>query len=397
MFTISTRMLTGIAVFTLMARTLDPRSLGLIATVFSFASLGSLISDFGLGYKILRDIAAMPENGAASLGGSLEIKAYLTAILLCFNLPILILIPLSINDTIAAVALVIGVVTASFGDLALISLRATGKFLREAIVATVGSIAYVIFVVIAIYFESTLLSISVAFLLSRVLYALLAIDVTMRGLSGRFRRRQFREVWVGVGESWWWAASNSLSFVNGQVDGMLVAPVLGLEAGGIYQAGSRFAGSAVGFVSAVTNVEVPRLAAGISRGVPLLRLEINAFIKTIVLGLVFAVTLYVSGPIITKYAIGPNYIEVNSMWASFGFLVLIRYMSSAVNTSLVAFEKTKAISVGEAAAILVEVPAILFLSPIYGVHSVPWIMCAGSAATFFVLSFSRIFLCGNER
>ena len=75
---IFTRMMVGLVVFALIARGLGPREFGFVSLVFSYASLGSLLTDFGLSMKTLRDIAHCPEDGRGILNATLRLKTLLS-------------------------------------------------------------------------------------------------------------------------------------------------------------------------------------------------------------------------------------------------------------------------------------------------------------------------------
>ena len=106
-------------------------------------------------------------------------------------------------------------------------------------------------------------------------------------------------------------------------------------------------------------------------------------------------TLTLGGPLITRYLIGNQYAEVNTLWFGLGVLAFCRFLSSSILVSLVALNRSKTNLIGEAATTLVSVPLMILLLPRYGLVAVPWIMSAGALATATVLLLGRIHIQGK--
>ena len=383
-------MVVGLGVFALIARGLNPREFGFVALVFSYASLGSLLTDFGLAMKTLRDIAHYPEDGKAILASTLRLKSVLSAIVTVVGFLVVVFLPMGAHAKIASCLLTAGVMVASFGDLALVAFRSTRRFGRECWIVGWTSVIYGIVVALVVHFGGGILPISVAFLLCRAGYAAVAMHAAMRLFPAGGHARPLPSVWVMLKSSWSWALLSNLSYINGQLGGVLIAPLLGLHDTGIFHAGHKFAGSTVTFTSVVTNTQVPLIAAAAAKGHPTWRLELTAWAQMIFAGGVFAVCLIVGGPFITKYLIGKQYAEVNSMWFGFAFLTFCRFLSSSVLISLVALNRSKLNLIGEAATTIVTVPLMFALLPQHGLVSVPWILSAGALSTFTVLLVGRL-------
>ena len=389
-FSIFIRMLVGLGVFALIARGLGPREFGFVSLVFSYASLGSLLTDFGLAMKTLRDIAHYPEDGRGILASTLKLKSALSLCVGLLGCLVVAFLPIDDEAKLASCLLTAGVMVASFGDLALVAFRSTQRFGRESWIVSWTSLVYGIVVGLVVHGGGGILPISVAFLLCRVGYAAVALHAAMRMLPASLHARPLPGLWATVKSSWSWALLSNLSYINGQIDSVFIAPLLGLHDTGIYQAGAKFAGSAVTFASVVTNTQVPPIAAAAAGGRSTRRLELQAWAQMILAGGGFGLLLTVGGPYITHYLIGRQYAEVNALWFGLGFLTFCRFLSSSVLVSLVALNRSKLNLLGEAATTVVSVPLMLLLLPRYGLASVPWIMSAGALATATVLLAGRV-------
>ena len=386
---IFTRMVVGLVVFALLARGLGPKEFGFVSLVFSYASLGSLLTDFGLAMKTLRDIAHWPANGRAILEATLKIKSVFSLLVTAAGFLVVMVLPITWEAKLASFALTAGVMIASFGDLALVAFRATNRFGKESWIVGWTSLVYGAVLGGIVYLNGGILAVSAGFLLCRVLYAAVALweaRTLFPAASTPVPGYGFRAT---VRSSVSWALLSNLSYINGQIDGVIIAPLLGLHDIGIYQSGAKFVSSAVTFASVVTNTQVPRIAASAARGSRTLRLEISAWIQMLLVGAFFGLAIYLCGPLITRYLIGKQYAEVNPLWLGFGFLIFFRFVSSSILVSLVALNRAKTNLFGEAATTIVSIPLLIYAVPRYGLISVPWVMCAGAIATAAILMIGR--------
>ncbi len=389
-FSIFIRMLVGLGVFALIARGLGPREFGFVSLVFSYASLGSLLTDFGLAMKTLRDIAHYPDDGRAILASTLKLKSALSVCVTAVGVLVVACLPIDADAKLASCLLTAGVMVASFGDLALVAFRSTRRFGHESWIVSWTSLVYGLVVALVVHAGGGILPIAIAFLLCRVGYAAVALRAAMRLFPAPRHDLPSPSLWQTVKSSWSWALLSNLSYINGQIDSVFIAPLLGLHDTGIYQAGAKFAGSAITFASVVTNTQVPPIAAAAASGRSTRRLELQSWAQMIFVGGGFGLFLTFGGPFITQYLIGKQYAEVNSLWFGLGVLTFCRFLSSSVLVSLVALNRSKLNLLGEAATTVVSVPLMLLLLPRYGLAAVPWIMSAGALATATVLLAGRV-------
>jgi len=256
------RMGSALLVFVLLARGLGPVAYGLVATVFSYATLASLLTDFGFTSKALRDIAATPDRGGEILNAGLSLKIYLTVAVMVVGAIALAVIPTPPGTALAAGMLGTAVLIGAVGDLALTAYRAMGRYMSETLLTAWTSAAHLIVVGWVALVHADLMIVAVAYLASRTLYTVLAVIGAERLFEGlTLRAEPLSAVWRSVKDGWGWAADSGLSYLNGQIDGLLVVGIFGLQVAGVYQAGARFVQAGLALVLVLAGIHIPRLTA----------------------------------------------------------------------------------------------------------------------------------------
>ncbi|WP_425992868.1 oligosaccharide flippase family protein [Brevundimonas sp. TWP2-3-2] len=385
------RMGAGLLVFVLMARGLGPSAYGLVATVFAYATLASLLTDFGFASKTLRDIGADPDGGGAILNASLGVKAYLTVAVGVGGAAILFFVPGEPVNRLASGLLGAAVLIGTIGDLALTAYRAVGRYSDETWMTIWTSGVHLVLIGWISLGHGDLLLLAIGFVASRLLYTGVAVIGAERLFTDHsLRFVSPREVWTSLRGAWSWAADSGLGFLTGQIDGFLVPAIFGLQAAGIYQAGGRFIQAALGLVTILAAVHIPRLAkvaaetAGVTSGERRMMIEFTA--AGAVLGLMF----WLGGPLITTFLLGPEYGAVNALWLGFSVFLVIRYMAASLGAALSARGLPLVRVAGQVAALLVVVVGLTLGSPRFGLVSVPWIMSAGALATLISFCLARL-------
>lgn len=376
-----TRMGASLLVFLLMARGLGPELYGLVVTVIAYATLVSLLTDFGFASKILRDIAADRSNGAHILNAALNVKLVFTGLAAVAGGAAILLIPADAGMRVVIALVGAAVLIAAVGDLSLAAFRAMGRFVAESWLTLWTSTVHVLVVGWIALAQGDVLLLAVAFLVSRSAYAGLAL----RGAFGLFEGMRFTFLpWPGVlrsvRDAWSWAADSGLNYLNSQLDGLLIAPIFGLHAAGIYQAGARFVQAALGMVAILANVHIPRLARlGSASRLVMVRMLAEFACVGVFLALVFAIC----GPLITDVLLGPPFKEVDQLWIGFGVFVFLRYVAAAAGAQLAALGMPKNRVLGQIVGLVVMLVGfgVLLLRADY--IAAPWVMSA-SALTICV-------------
>ncbi|MDI1295646.1 MAG: oligosaccharide flippase family protein [bacterium] len=396
-FSIISRLFVGVIVFVLLARGLGPEIFGFISTVFAYATLASLLSDFGFQTKTLRDIAADPTRGGSILNESLNVKALLMIGSAAIGFTVIATLPMPLEARISAALLTSGVLIASFGDLALVCYRATGRFADEAVIVGWTSALYVLAVGGTALLNGGVLAVSITFLLCRAIYAAAALI----GVARRFPNQPFGptstpNLLLTFRRSGSWAIDSGLNFLAGQIDGLVVAHVLGLGSAGVYQAGSRFVQAALSLVAILSNIHIPALASGGSADATRRRERRMAF-EFALMGAVLALAIWLGGPVITRILLGPKYGTVDNLWPGFAVFIFARYLAAAFGAALAARNQPALRIGGQIAGLSVVAGGFMLLIPHHGLSAIPYIMAAGAATSALVYAIGRMALSPMSR
>lgn len=387
------RMVAGLLVFTLLARGLGPGEYGVVATVFSYATLASLLTDFGLASKTLRDIGEDRERGGAILNSSLSVKSYLTLIVMAVGILVLVLMPGSPTIRLASGLFGSAILIGTIGDMALVAFRGMGRFSRETWITASVSTVHLLVVGSVSMLSGNILWVSAAFIASRVIYSLIAIGAAEKLFAGSpLRPESLRSVWVAVRGAWGWAVDSGLGYLTSQIDGILVAAMFGLHSAGIYQSGSRFIQAALGLVVILAAVHIPQLAKASKETVRIGKGERRMMIEFLCAGIGLGVIFWAGGPLITRLLLGAAYKEVDSLWFSFAVFVCLRYLAAALGTSLTARGVPITRILGQLAALVVIAIGFALFVPGAGLGAVPWIMSAGALSTLLSYCVARVLI-----
>lgn len=379
--TVLFRMGVGFAVFAILARSLGPHQYGLFSTVFTAAGIAGILTDFGFGLKTLRDIAAEPDRGGELMGSALAVKAFLTAAVATIGGAAISLLQLDTAAKLAAMMIAAGVLIGAFGDLSLVAFRSIGRFAGETWIVVWTSAFYGFLLCATALLHGGLMLISAGFLFSRTLYAVVAL-LSVRALFPRRRPRRLEAVFIlkSLRGSVSWAVDGGLVFINGQVDGLVVAQALGLAEAGLYQAASRFVQAALGLSAILLNIHIPRVAADAAPHIRRQR-QHRMMLEFLAFGGAFGALLILGGPYLTHYVLGPGYARADKLWPGFAAFLLTRYIAAAFGSALSAYAKPLLRVAGQVTGLAVITIGFTIGLPRFGVISVPWTMAAGAMAT----------------
>jgi O-antigen/teichoic acid export membrane protein len=385
------RMGMGLIVFVLMARGLGPQQFGLTAAVVAYASVAALLIDFGLSWKTLRDISETPGQGAALLSSSLSVKALLAAGVLAIGSVAVLALPIDGPSKLAALLFGAGIIIASFGDLSLTAFRAVGRYSSETWITLWTSAIYLLLVGPVAILHGGIQWVATAFLVSRVLYAIVAFNGAVKLFPGqRMEVRSLRGTLLTMRDAQSWAVDNGLGYLNGQIDTLVVVGLLSLSSAGVYQAGSRFVQAALGFSAIFSSIHIPAIAAH-GKADEVSVSEKRMMGEFVGVGCLFGVAFWLGGPFITRYLLGPHYTDVNQLWPGFGAFLFARYLAASLGAGLTAFSAPRIRVGGQVMGMATLAIGFMFL-PRFGVVAIPLIMAAGSIVTMLFYLVGRVWL-----
>jgi O-antigen/teichoic acid export membrane protein len=386
------RMGAGLVAFILIARGLGPEAYGLVATVFAYATLVSLVTDFGFGSKALRDIAAEPERGGAILNACLNLKAVLTLAAMVIGGIAIWLAPKPPGTGLPMAMLGAAVLIGAIGDLALTAYRATGKYRSELWLTAWTAALHVAVVGWVALSHAGLPILGIAFLASRSFYAVLAVVGAERLFAGyRLSVQPLVHVWTSMKSAWSWGVDNMLGYLNVQIDSLLVASLFSLHLAGIYQGGNRFVQAGFAVVIALAAIHIPRITREIKDGGPRLsRPELLMNLEFTAIGVLGAIGLAFVAPPVTLFLLGEDYAQMGPLWPGFAVFFLARAIAAGIGVSLVSIGVPIWRIVGQVLGLSVTFCAILLVRRYWGINGVPWALAAGAATTLTIYGLVRL-------
>ena len=386
------RMGVGLLVFVMLARLLGPVQFGLFSTVFAYAVLAGFITDFGNAVKALRDIAADPDSGGQALSQALTMKVVLTGVVGLAGAAIILLLPVTGAVKISCAVLGAAVLIGSVAELSQVAFRALGLYGQETWIVFWTSLAHGAILFVVALVSPTIMAVASAFLASRLIY----LAVAFRGAARLFPRKSLRPVGIGptltaLQASKTWALDSGLGYLSNQIDGLIVAHMLGLGPAGIYQAGNRFVQSAMGLGVILSNIHVPRLAAKMEAGN--LRTEWRMVAEFLAVAIFFAAAMVVGGPWVTQHILGSEYQGVNRLWLGFAVFLGVRLLAAAFGGALSARGRPGTRVVIQLLSLASIVAGLLWTLPRFGIEAAPWIMAAGGflTAALYAAAFVGLF------
>jgi O-antigen/teichoic acid export membrane protein len=338
------RLLTGVVLFVVLARTWGAHEFGKFVYPLTLASLLVIFAEFGFSLQIVREISRTPDRLASLVTRAIAARAVLASLVVAGTAIWLISQSRSIRQAaLLVVVLLLATLANSFAAFLNLPFRAVGRFATEAwlaIAANVGHFALIVGVVLG---GGGLVVTSVAFLFSRCLYlagSLIAYRrafgplalgwSTLSTVPSTLRAGIAFGIFVAVG---------TLYF---QIDTVIVEWYLGATAVGWYQAGMRVLMIGLVLPEVWSNVYLPAIArtGGDSSRQSTLSLRLTR--QLMVLGVVGLAVCVQLGDWINHAILGPGFEPVSALLPLFGVVLVLRFVASAYGTILSAIGQQSA-------------------------------------------------------
>lgn len=379
---VTTAARTAVALGTLLilARTLGPTDFGFISIVITWSTIVALVTDYGFGMRALRDIGAERERAGEIMSSSLAAKTLLVIPACLVLVPLILLgLDLTTEERIAAVLFLLGQLAFSYGDLTLTVFRSIGQFQRETRIVVVTALLHFVLIALAILLRNDVIAVGLAFLVSRLIYAAMALGALSRLVHlGSILRSTRQAITQRFTSSTSFAVDSGATNIFAQLDVILVNHLAGREAAGIYFAGSRLLQGAVPFSVLLASVHIPRFAHRLHTGArDLLRYGARIELEYVVLGLIFALAFYFIGPLFTNHFLGPDYAELNTLWLAFACFTAARFVAAGLGVQLMALGTGFLRTFGILASGVITVACYWWFIPLYGIQAAPWVSTLG--------------------
>lgn len=378
--TTAARTAVNLGTLVLLARSFEPAVFGYLSLVITWSSIAALVTDYGFGMRALRDIGAERERAGEIMSASLAAKTLLTLAGGALALPLLAWAPsLTPEERDVALLFLLGTLANSYGDLGLTAFRSLGQFRRETDIVGACALLHFLLLGAALLAGGTLLGVGLAFLLSRLAYAVLSLHALSRRVAGtRLLGNGWGPLVARFRCSSSFAADSAATNVFAQLDVILVNQLAGREAAGLYYAGSRLLQGAVPFSVLLASVHVPRLARRVhQQSSELQRYGLRVLGEFLAVGLCFALGFYLLGPLFTEQVFGPAYAELEQLWPAFACFTAARFLAAGLGVQLIAFGCGLLRSLGTVVAGLFTFAGYVLLIPGQGIQAAPWVSALG--------------------
>ncbi|MBB3104844.1 oligosaccharide flippase family protein [Azomonas macrocytogenes] len=379
---VTTAARTAVALGTLLilARTLGPSDFGFVSIAITWSAIVALVTDYGFGMRALRDIGAERERAGYVMSASLAAKTLLVIPACLILIPLILLVlHLQPDERLTAVMFLLGSLAFSYGDLSLTVFRSIGQFHRETKIVVLTAIVHFVLLGLAIWLSNDLLSIGLAFLVSRTVYALCALFALSRILELKgILRNSWKDLKERFRTSTSFAIDSGATNIFAQLDVILVNHLAGREAAGIYFAGARLLQGAVPFTVLLASIHIPRLAHQLhNKNLMASSYSMRILGEYMILGVLFALGFYFIGPLFTDHFLGPDYIELNALWLAFACFTATRFLAAGFGVQLIALGTGFLRTFGIITSGIVTVICYWIFIPAYGIAAAPWVSTLG--------------------
>jgi O-antigen/teichoic acid export membrane protein len=379
------RVAVGLGSFLVMARALAPEQFGIVVLGATFGSLAGFLADMGSSVRTLRDLGAHAERANAILGPAVCAKLLLTVPFTVLAAPLAIIL-LGPEAGAAFLAGFAAFAITAVTDLVFVAFRALERNLEELKAAALTSAVIAATMSTGLIPGVSMLGVGLILLLSRLLSFWLTLEAARRlaGVNIAFSRLSLGQLRAHVSASWAWAISTNTAYLNSQLDGIMIAPLLGPGANGIYQSVSRFLGVTSQVSMLLISFWAPRIARSTAADGPQPAMERRGVLSVAGAGAVTGLGLTICGPLVTVWLLPPAYAETARLWPLMGLLAFSRSLAAGFALVLVARNRPRTRLVSEAAALGVNITGLLIAVPVFGLAAAPLALTAGALMTAII-------------
>lgn len=379
------RLGSNLLVLLLIARAVRPDEFGVIAFGIAIGGAIGYLTDMGGATLLLRRAHLAAASDGRELGRVLSVKFTVVTAVGLIGCIVLFLEGASSDVRHFAIALTSAVVI-SVPELYYAMLRARGDNVSEVRVALIASGASTALLLAIIAFWQSVDVIIWSLLGSRCLSVILAHIATRRALGQKIPLALNGPVAFArnIQRSAHWAVSANLAYLNGQLDALLVGPLLGVQANGIYQSVARFANVANQVPALIANAAIPRLVRRRSNALSLQRGEATMALVLITVGLINALGLGFLGPVFTGLLLPAGYQAGLELWTPLAVLAFVRALAGIPNNMFIVRDQHQVRTSVEILTLISNLILLFVYVPQYGLVSVPYALTGGCVITILV-------------
>ncbi|MCX9156659.1 oligosaccharide flippase family protein [Niveibacterium sp. 24ML] len=361
------RALSSIIVFAVLAREWGATGFGQFAFVFGVATMSSLLSEFGFSTHALQRFSRVATNEARFLVDEIvSVKLSLGLVVVLGNTAIALTGWFGDGAIQIAIALSVAAVALGFSDFYTAVLRSIDSFALDAVISSTVNLSLFFAVMLGVHFGyGRPIHVALAFCVARLIGMLLSMAI----LSDKLGRPRLAFGGVSamrttIRANGNYALESGLWTAYTNVDLILIRSFLGLHAVGVFQIGFRLFQGAMQFVPVLNSVFVPKLArAHVDLSPPSSSMRVTY----LVFGCGCGVGLLGAGVYAPLWLRHESFVGIESIFALFGALCIVRYLYAYVGAQLLAIGAQRSRVIAIAAGAVVLIPAALLGMHVYGV------------------------------
>jgi O-antigen/teichoic acid export membrane protein len=342
------KFLANAVLFLALARVFGPEKFGVFSFAMTAAVFLGVIVDYGFNLQVVKELSQAPASvkseGQNMLAGKLFlILPTLFGCLLFFFMS-------DLETATLIFILTFSIIFFSFGQYFFSILRAFNRFREETISTIISNVLLFVPLLVLLFFNSNIYLIATVFLVSRLVFFLLGVKVSVEDYKITINRKildviQIFEV-LKKGFPYAMLMSTSLMFLS--VDTFIVKLVQGSEAVGIYQSGIRFIFAALIISDTLMAVYLPVLSGSAVSDNKTFENRAKQLIRiSIVVALPIAMILIMLPSVIVDMTLGDAYTRTAELLPYFGIILILRFLTISYGTLLTAMglQKRRTIAV----------------------------------------------------
>lgn len=381
---------TGMISLFVLARGLGPTDYGFVATVFAYASIAALLTDFGFSLQALRDIGAEPHRAGELIAACVRVKNILVLIVTVIAVGILLSLRLDTHLLAASLLIYASIIIMSYGELVVVALRGIGRYETETYTAVAGAAMFVIFVGGTASLWPDILPTSLALFAARLAQTAIAfLAVTRHTKIGNCLFGPLLDLLRFAHTSSALALDSVLTTMAGQIDVVFVSAIAGFEATGVYQAATRLANYALLPIQVLAGVYTPKFSYSFkdnsANATELRRMRLEFMGLGVVLGALFGGTV----PFIAGFLLGEGFAIGPDLAIALGCLIALRFIAASWGIALTARRGTAYRLWGQGIGLIAIVVIIPLALPRFGLVVAPIAMICATCLTLAIYIYAN--------
>lgn len=377
---VGSRLLVGLFLFLLLARSWGPEHFGVFSFTFSAMMLTALLVDFGFGLYLMREVAARPEAAPELLRTAFQSKLLLTGAATVVAAVLIAVLGPSVLPATLAWPLFVAALAMSYADFFVAPLRALGRFDLEALAVAAGNALQFVLAGATAWMGGDAVQVACVMAVTRCVYLAIARIMLARALPG---------LRIATGGNWQslrtlrrvlpYGMDGMLVMAWSQLDVVAVRALFGAQGVGLYSAGQKIVQGFAALAPVVGNVMIPRLSRlSATNELAFWGAGRKTCVLLIGLGVAFAVPLVVAPKHVSAALFGARYLDLAPLLPWFGSLLLVRFLAASAGVLITAVGlQAKRVSSQIFALGMVAIAVLIFGDELPGISEFVQIMASG--------------------